>query len=85
VDVNSIALPDDTVNTYIRALKDNVRPDTSMVVMILPSNRKDRYDAIKVFCCVENPGTHCIAAVMCASAGDCLKRLVSQLQRLVVY
>jgi len=75
VDVNSIALPDDTVNTYIRALKDNVRPDTSMVVMILPSNRKDRYDAIKVFCCVENPGTHSIAAVMCASAGDCRKRL----------
>jgi len=26
-----------------------------MVVVILPSNRKERYDAIKTYCCVENP------------------------------
>jgi len=61
VGCDSIMLPDDTVNSYVRALKDNVRPDTSMVVMILPSNRKDRYDAIKTYCCVENPGTLCTA------------------------
>ena len=26
------------------------------VIVILPTNRKDRYDAIKKVCCVENPG-----------------------------
>jgi len=61
----SIALPDDTVNTYIRALKESVRPDTSMVVLILPSNRKDRYDAIKTYLCVENAGELGIAFVVC--------------------
>jgi len=52
----SVPLADDSTNTFIRALKDSVRPDISMVVVILPTNRKDRYDAIKVYCCVENPG-----------------------------
>jgi len=32
-----------------------------MVVVILPSNRKDRYDAIKTYCCIENPGMLCAA------------------------
>jgi len=27
-----------------------------MVVCVLPNNRKDRYDALKVFLCVEDPG-----------------------------
>lgn len=60
-----MSLPDDSTNTFVRTLKDVVRPDTSMVLVILPTNRKDRYDAIKVYCCVENPGTilsHCFIA-----------------------
>ena len=52
----SVSLPDDNTQSFLRALKDNVRPGTTMVVVILPSNRKDRYDAIKTYCCVENPG-----------------------------
>ena len=27
------------------------------VVVILPTNRKDRYDAVKKYLCVEYPGT----------------------------
>jgi len=43
--------------SYIQALKDNVQLGiTRMVVCVLPNNRKDRYDALKVFLCVENPG-----------------------------
>lgn len=62
----SIALPNDSTNTYVRALKDSVLPDTSMVVAILPSNRKDRYDAIKIQCCVESPGSrHFISLLHC--------------------
>jgi len=56
----SVSLPDDSTNTFVRALKDNVRPGICMVVCILPSNRKDRYDAIKTYCCVENPGTDAV-------------------------
>jgi len=66
----SIALPDDTINTFLRALKDSVRPDINMVVVILPSNRKDRYDAIKTYCCVENPGAYITTfCFLCCIAG----------------
>jgi len=53
----SIELQDDRNMSYIQALKDNVQLGiTRMVVCVLPNNRKDRYDALKVFLCVENPG-----------------------------
>ena len=29
------------------------------VVCIVPNNRKDRYDAIKKYCCVDDPGRVC--------------------------
>ena len=32
----------------------------TQVIVILPTNRKDRYDAIKKVCCVENPGEICV-------------------------
>ena len=34
------------------------------VIVILPTNRKDRYDAIKKVCCVENPGEICVLVLM---------------------
>jgi len=54
--VYSIQLPDDQTSTYLRALKDAITPDVSMVMCVVPSNRTDRYNAIKVHCCIENPG-----------------------------
>ena len=39
-----------TIKTYIRDKK-----DTQMVVVILSSKRKDRYDAVKRICCLEFP------------------------------
>ena len=51
-----VTLPDDNTHTYIRALKDNINGEIQMVLCLLPTNRKDRYDAIKTFCCIENPG-----------------------------
>lgn len=30
------------------------------VIVVLPTDRKDRYDAIKKFCCVDHPGTVCV-------------------------
>lgn len=48
-------LNDDSAKTYIAALKEQITPDTQIVVCIVPNNRKDRYDAIKKLCCVERP------------------------------
>jgi aubergine-like protein len=33
----------------------NKQDDTQLAVFVLGSNRKDRYDAIKRFCCLERP------------------------------
>jgi hypothetical protein len=52
----SVQVPDDSTNTYVRALKDTISEDVCMVLVILPSNRKDRYDAIKTICCIESAG-----------------------------
>lgn len=50
-----VELPDDQINSFLRALKENINPQLQMAVCILPSNRKDRYDAIKKLCCCEHP------------------------------
>lgn len=52
---NMVELPDDNTNSYLQALKSNINPNLQMVVCLLPSNRKDRYDAIKKLCCIEAP------------------------------
>lgn len=48
-------LQDDRNDSYITALKQYVTPQTQLALTILPTNRKDRYDAIKKFCCVDHP------------------------------
>lgn len=49
-------LPDDRTDSFLGAMKDHVTPETQLAVIVLPTNRKDRYDAIKKFCCVDHPG-----------------------------
>ena len=40
----------------MKLLKDNIKEGTTqMVVIIVSSKRKDRYDAIKRICCIEKP------------------------------
>merc|ERR1712050_250976 len=50
-----IGLPDDRTDTFVRALQGAVNQNTQMVMVMVPNNRKDRYDAIKKFCCVDFP------------------------------
>ena len=52
----SCEIPDDRNDTFLSALKQYVNPNTQLAMCILPTNRKDRYDAIKKFCCVDHPG-----------------------------
>lgn len=47
-------LPDDRTGTFVNSCK-SVPGQAQMVVCILPTNAKDRYDAIKKVLCCENP------------------------------
>jgi aubergine-like protein len=48
-------LPDENTQQYIRTIKERLDANTQLVMCILPSNRKDRYDAIKKVCCIQHP------------------------------
>ena len=50
-----LELPNDRTDTYIRAIREQVKPSLQIVVVIFPSQRDDRYSFIKKLCCVENP------------------------------
>ncbi|XP_037634959.1 piwi-like protein 1 isoform X1 [Sebastes umbrosus] len=46
---------EDHQESLLRALQQNVGPQTQMVVVVLPSNRKDKYDTVKKYLCVDCP------------------------------
>uniref|UniRef100_A0A8C6V1H9 Piwi-like RNA-mediated gene silencing 1 n=1 Tax=Neogobius melanostomus TaxID=47308 RepID=A0A8C6V1H9_9GOBI len=46
---------DDHQESLLKALQHNVGPDTTMVVVILSSNRQDKYDSVKKYLCVDCP------------------------------
>ena len=43
-----LELPNDHTDTYIRAIREQVKPSLQIVVVIFPSQRDDRYSSIKV-------------------------------------
>ncbi|KAH0619368.1 hypothetical protein JD844_019417, partial [Phrynosoma platyrhinos] len=54
---------EDRTEAYLRTLKQSVTSDTQMVVCLLSSNRKDRYDSIKKYLCVDCPTpSQCVLA-----------------------
>lgn len=60
---NMIALDNDRTDTFLNNIKGNLEKSTQMVVVILPTNRKDRYDSIKKMCCKDKPvPSQCILA-----------------------
>ncbi|XP_062855469.1 piwi-like protein 1 isoform X2 [Trichomycterus rosablanca] len=46
---------DDRQEALLRALQQNVGPEIQIVVVILPTNRKDKYDCVKKYLCVDCP------------------------------
>ncbi|XP_029016531.1 piwi-like protein 1 [Betta splendens] len=46
---------EDNQESLLRALQHNVGHQTQMVVVVLPNNRKDKYDAVKKYLCVDCP------------------------------
>jgi len=81
----SVGLNDDRTESFLQAIRQRLEANTQIVsigkliatfykllfqvICLLPSNRKDRYDAIKKLCCVECPGvfhTFAVATESCA-------------------
>ncbi|XP_056586040.1 piwi-like protein 1 [Triplophysa dalaica] len=46
---------EDRQESLLRALQQNVTRETQMAVVILPTNRKDKYDCVKKYLCVDCP------------------------------
>ncbi|XP_073321445.1 piwi-like protein 1 [Pagrus major] len=46
---------EDHQESLLRSLQQNVGPQMQMVVVVLPSNRKDKYDTVKKYLCVDCP------------------------------
>ncbi|XP_031598996.1 piwi-like protein 1 [Oreochromis aureus] len=54
---------EDHQESLLAALRHNVGPQIEMVVVVLPNNRKDKYDSIKKFLCVDCPTpSQCVLA-----------------------
>ncbi|NXE51879.1 PIWL1 protein, partial [Casuarius casuarius] len=54
---------DDRTEAYLRVLQQNVTSDTNIVVCVLSSSRKDKYDAIKKYLCTDCPvPSQCVIA-----------------------
>ncbi|XP_043467469.1 piwi-like protein Ago3 [Leptopilina heterotoma] len=50
-----IALPNDRTESFLVKLKEIIRPNIDIVVLIFPAQRQDRYAAVKKLCCVDMP------------------------------
>jgi len=50
-----LELNDDRTETFCNAIRSASQSSISIVVAVLPNNRKDRYDAIKKLCCADLP------------------------------
>jgi hypothetical protein len=48
-------LINDRPESYLQALKDTIPGNTDLVLCILSNSRKDRYDALKKYLCLDNP------------------------------
>ncbi|KAH0547230.1 piwi-like protein Ago3 [Cotesia glomerata] len=50
-----IPLKNDSAQSYITEIRKMINPSLDMVIAVTPTNRNDRYAAIKKLCCVESP------------------------------
>ncbi|KFV63354.1 Piwi-like 1 [Dryobates pubescens] len=54
---------DDRTEAYLRALQQSITPETNIVLCVLSSSRKDKYDAIKKYLCTDCPiPSQCVLA-----------------------
>jgi aubergine-like protein len=48
-------LRDESIDSYLCALRQNINPSLQLVVILFPTARDDRYSAVKKLCCSEMP------------------------------
>ncbi|XP_029662473.1 piwi-like protein Ago3 [Formica exsecta] len=48
-----IILKDDRTETYLREIQNSINDVVELVVIVFPTNRTDRYSAVKKLCCVQ--------------------------------
>lgn len=48
-------LPNDRTETYVKTIRNQMKPSLQMVVVIFPTQRDDRYSSVKKLCCIESP------------------------------
>jgi hypothetical protein len=48
-------LRDESTDSYLRVLRQNINPSLQLVVILFPTARDDRYSAVKKLCCSEMP------------------------------
>lgn len=46
-DPQMICLKDDRIETYVQALRKSIQETASLMVIVFPTNRTDRYSAVK--------------------------------------
>ncbi|XP_043279491.1 piwi-like protein Ago3 isoform X2 [Venturia canescens] len=68
-----IKLQNDRVETYLSEIRKVINPNLEMVVAVCPTNRNDRYAAIKKLCCVEAPVRSQVIVTKTISRSDKLK------------
>ncbi|XP_043262895.1 piwi-like protein Ago3 [Colletes gigas] len=79
MDPNNICLKDDRVETYIKELRANINKALSLVIIIFPTNRTDRYNAVKRVCCVEMPVPSQVVMSRTISRADKLKSITEKI------
>ncbi|BFZ18410.1 hypothetical protein BsWGS_21449 [Bradybaena similaris] len=50
-----VELRNDRNDSYLQAIRQNLTDNVQIIVAVAPNNKKDRYDAIKKCCCIDNP------------------------------
>ncbi|XP_076240892.1 argonaute 3 [Calliopsis andreniformis] len=74
-----ICLRDDRIETYIQQLRSNIQDRMNLMVIIFPTNRTDRYSAVKRVCCVDSPVASQVIMSRTISRGDKLKSITEKI------
>ncbi|XP_003704269.1 argonaute 3 [Megachile rotundata] len=75
----TVCLRDDRIDTFVQALRNNIQQNINLMVIVFPSNRTDRYSAVKRVCCVEMPIPSQVIMSRTISRGDKLKSITEKI------
>ncbi|XP_053999069.1 piwi-like protein Ago3 isoform X1 [Hylaeus anthracinus] len=78
-DPHMVCLRDDRIETYVQELRRNIQQTVNLAIIIFPTNRTDRYSAVKRVCCVEMPIPSQVIMSRTISRGDKLKSITEKI------